>query len=180
MTYAIAGTLEYTGLTCSNCKDHLEPLAKFCGSCGFIVAPDSFNINEFPEYQSSLLDESPRPEAMPSFAMPVLEKQRSGEYNAEVSKIIVMLARERVFLYVQILAFLVVNIFGCWVGWKCYADFIGDEMSKMMMASTPFMFINSLALLIIVPIKGTRSEIARLKERLSHARFKIEFGHLNM
>ena len=184
MTYATVNTPVQYGTSCSNCSDHLEPLAKFCGSCGFIVAPNSFNINEFPEQHARLisLEESMAraPQSVPSFALPKQANPKAAELNSEASKVMVLLARERIFLYIHILTFLAINLFGCWVAWKCYVDFIGDEMSKMMIASTPFLFINSLALLCIVPIKGTRTEIARLKERLSYTKFNIEFGHLHM
>lgn len=185
MTYALA-TFELAGQKCSNCNDLIETEAKFCGSCGYIVAPNSFNILEFPEqharYVSMQQEESQSPAAIPSFALPKVSQDanRNTKYQEEMNKVLFQLARERVFLYIHLLSFLVINLFGCWVAWKCYADFIGDEMSKMMMASTPFLFINSLALIMIVPIKGTRGEIARLKERLSHLRFNIEFGHLKL
>ncbi len=181
MTYATASTVEY-GQSCSNCGDHLESLAKFCGGCGFIVAPNSFNINEYPEHAARIGEGEERikvPDSMPTFARVKQETQNAGEINSEVSKTMVLLARERIFLYAHLLTFLAINLFGCWIALKCYYDFIGDEMSKIMIASTPFLFINSLALLVIIPIKGTRSEIARLKERLSHAKFKLDYGHLN-
>lgn len=194
MTYAVASTLELAGLKCSNCNDSIESQAKFCGSCGYIVAPNSFNILEFPEHHRRLLstevqtaevqinNTAQMPQSMPSFALPKIsqDNSRNQQLQEELNKILVMLARERVFLYIHLLTFLAINLFGCWVAWKCYFDFIGDEMSKMMIASTPFLFINSLALMMLIPIKGTRSEIAQLKERLSHARFNLEFGHLNL
>ncbi|MBX9689944.1 MAG: zinc ribbon domain-containing protein [Candidatus Obscuribacterales bacterium] len=187
MTYASA-TVNFAALKpCSNCNEHIEAEAKFCGGCGFIVAPNSFNIHKFPEQASRLQNYEEAlaevPQSMPGFARPNIvaaESPKANEYNAEASKLMVLLARERIFLYSHLLTFLAINLFGCWVAWKCYYDFIGDEMSKMMIASTPFLFINSLALLMIVPIKGTRGEIARLKERLSYVRFNIEFGHLKL
>lgn len=122
------------------------------------------------------------PTNLPGFAVPKAgrNEQRNAELSGELSKIMILLARERIFLYSQIIIFILINLFGCWVALKCYNDFIGDEMSKMMIASTPFLFINSLALIMIVPIKGTRAEIARLKERLSYVHFNLEFGHLNL
>lgn len=181
MPYAPSPAVSMTN--CTNCKDLLEHDAKFCGNCGFIVAPTSFNINRYPEH-AGLIDQSnfTVPDRVPNFARmgaPV-ENPRNKELNSEASKIMVLLARERVFLYMHWIGFIAINIFGCWIAWKCYADFIGDEMSKTMIASTPFLFINSVALLFLVPIKGTRGEIARLKERLSCVRFNIEFGHLDI
>ena len=46
------------------------------------------------------------------------------------------------------------------------------------MAGTPLMFINIPVLMSLVPINGTRKEIAKLKEKLSYVRFQIEFNHL--
>lgn len=176
MTYAVA-TMVNAGPTCSNCKEQLESRAKFCGGCGFIVAPDSFSIQD---YQSSRMDH--KPVALPSFAVPkkAVSRNRLNELNEEIEKITLSLTRERLLLCLQLVCFLAVNLFGFWVAWKCYFDFLGDEMSRMMMASTPFLFINSVALVILAPIKGTRAEIARLKERLSYVRFNLEFGHLDM
>ena len=187
MSYATVSTVEYGQYkSCSQCSCHLEPQAKFCGSCGYIVAPNSFNINEYPEQQARLISleqaETKVPKAVPAFAVAQVAKQsaKTAELNQEAARLHFLLARERVFLYMHLLTFLAINLFGCWVAWKCYYDFIGDDMSKMMIASTPFLFINSLALLVIVPIKGTRTEIARLKERISCVRFNVEFGHLNL
>lgn len=189
MSYAAVKSIEYSGhaghyagQSCSNCNDHVEVMAKFCGSCGFIVAPNSFNIDQFPEHarlKSEALEQD-APQKLPDFAMPKVtqENQRSHELSAEQQKVMFLLSRERFFLYAHILTFLAINLFGFWVAWKCYADFIGDEMSKAMIASTPFLFINSIGLLCIVPIKGTRAEIARLKEKLSYVKFNMEFGHL--
>lgn len=180
MTYAAAKSVVEYGQSCSNCGDHLESMAKFCGGCGFIVAPNSFNINEYPEHAARIVEEPIKvPDVMPSFARVKGESRNATELNSEVSKTMVLLARERIFLYAHLLTFLAINLFGCWIALKCYYDFIGDEMSKIMIASTPFLFINTLALLVIIPIKGTRGEIARLKERLSHAKFNLEYGHLN-
>lgn len=171
---------------CTNCTSSLEHDAKFCGGCGFIVAPSTFSIHQYPEQHARLisLEEADHrvPQALPAFArtgMPV-ENARNTELSNEANKIMLLLARERIFLYLHWLCFIGVNLFGCWVAMKCYGDFIGDEMSKMMIATTPFLFINSVALLFLVPIKGTRSEIASLKERLSCIRFNLEFGHLNI
>lgn len=187
MSYATVNTVQFGQYkSCHNCNDHLEPQSKFCGSCGFIVAPNSFNINEYPEQQARLVDleqaVNKLPTAVPAFAVAQVAKEsaKTAELNQEAARLHFLLARERVFLYAHLLTFLAINLFGCWVAWKCYCDFIGDEMSKMMIASTPFLFINSMALLMIVPIKGTRSEIARLKERISCVRFNIEFGHLKI
>jgi hypothetical protein len=205
MTYATAGTVHshhghhhqvnapqvHNGQSCSNCNDHLEPLAKFCGSCGFIVAPSSFNINQYAhayqvdcegaaEAEETIAAPQTAPvKAAPAFARIPSSNPRAGELNEESQKLMIQLARERIFLYFLIGSFLCINLFGCWVAWTCYTGFIGDEMSKTMMAMTPFLFINLLGLIVLSPIKGTRAEIGRLKERMNHNRFKIQFGHLH-
>jgi len=96
----------------------------------------------------------------------------------ECGKLMILLMRERLFLYTHWILFIFFNVLGSWLSWKCYGEFIGDEVSKITIALTPFLFINSIALMFIVPIRGTRREISRLKERLSYVRFKIDFGHL--
>lgn len=185
MAYQSRTPVKSSEAECSNCSDCLEPEAKFCGSCGFIVAPPTFNIDQFPEHKDMLIaavEQKSAPQSLPDFAVSGLpvENAKSKQLIDEAHKLMVLLARERLFLYMHWIVFLVVNVFGFWVAYKCYFDFIGDEMTKMMVASTPFLFINSLALMSLVPIKGTRAEIARLKERLSYVRFSIEFGHLNV
>ncbi|MBX9723633.1 MAG: hypothetical protein K2X81_19670 [Candidatus Obscuribacterales bacterium] len=149
------------------------------------MAPNSFNILEFPEQHARLVsleqEQGAQPQSLPSFAVPKLTAApRTTELNVEASKVMALLARERIFLYVHILTFLAINLFGCWVAWTCYTGFIADEVSKTMIAMTPFLFVNSLALLCIPNIKGTRAEISRLKERLNYTRFNIEYGHLGM
>lgn len=172
MTYA--ATLQVTVQRCGNCLEYVEPRAKFCGECGHLVGQ--------PGIGPTVLEDGASPARVPSFAtsgIPV-ESARTRELIEEANKLSFLLARERVFLYLHWLVFFLINLFGFWMAWKCYAEFIGDEMSKMMMASTPFLFVNSLALLCIVPIKGTRAQIAHLKERIQYLRFNIEFGHLNL
>ncbi len=157
---------------CSNCQADVENAAKFCGNCGFVTptAPPRF-------------EESPAtaPPAMPPFATAGIpaENAKTNEWITEANKLTLALARERLFLIMHWAVFIGVNIFGFWVASKCYMDFVGDEMSKMMVASTPFLFINSLGLLSLAPIRGTKSQIALLKERISYLRFNIEFGHVS-
>ena len=118
--------------------------------------------------------------AVPSFAHfhaanpPAVNK----ELQAEAAKLIVLLARERLFLVFHIGLYLSLNLIALMLANKCYTEFIGDEVSKFIMAMTPFIAINVCALVCIVAIRGTRKEIARLKERISYVRFKLEFGHL--
>lgn len=187
-------------LFCPNCRAPLESEAKFCGECGAVCrVPQNVAANfAVPEnalegkYLAGTLQtaavpmetvEQAPPDAspafMPAFIRPAQMDVREVEsIQAELAKLYVLLARERLFLYMHWLIFLGTNLLGFWMSLKCYTDFIGDEMSKLMIASTPFLFINSVALCCLVPIKGTRAEIVHLKERIEHLRFKLEFGHL--
>lgn len=179
MTYAAAANI--TAYKCSNCSEALEPEAKFCGHCGFIVASGNFNV-DYLDFVRAKGEAASAPARAPSFAtsgIPV-ESETTRRMISEANKLMILLARERIFLFLHWAVFIGINLFGCWMAWKCYADFLGDEMTKIMMASTPFLYINSMALLCLVPIKGTRNQIALLKERIQYLRFNIEFGHLQL
>lgn len=146
---------------CLHCGFNTEPNSRFCGGCGSLT-PASGAV------------------APPVFArvQQNVSPQVSQELKEEAAKLLMQLARERILLLIHWSLFIGLNVIGCWLAIKCYNEFIGDEMSKIMIASTPFLFINSIALLCIVLIKGTRLEISKLKERISYVKFKIEFGHL--
>lgn len=117
---------------------------------------------------------------VPDFVMVAKHRVKgpSEELRAEANKLMVLLARERIFLYMHWLIFLGLNLWGFWLALKCYNEYLGDEMTKLMMGSTPLLYINSCALMCIVPILGTRKEIARLKEKLHYVKFQIEYSHL--
>lgn len=154
-------TLNYASTQCLNCGFALAPSARFCGGCGNLTPAQG-------------------PAPAPEFAkvQPHLPPAVNKELQAEASKLLMQLARERILLLFHWAMFIGLNLLGVYFAGKCYIEFLGDELSKIMIASTPFLFINSMALLMIIVIKGTRHEIARLKERISYVKFKIEFGHL--
>lgn len=160
-------------MICVACSHTCELGAKFCSECGTVI--DHRMVVHYEaktELQPAL--------AVPNFA-PVAQRHKKGpseELRAEAGKLMVLLARERIFLYMHWLIFLGINLWGFWLALKCYNEFIGDEMTKLMMGSTPLLYINSCALMCIVPILGTRKEIARLKEKLNYVRFQIEYSHL--
>lgn len=116
------------------------------------------------------------PQKAPSFVKPKTDVPK--ELKEELAKLIVLLARERMFLYMHCGIFLCANLFGFYVAMRCYNGFIGDEMSKLMMAMTPLLFINAVALAGLSPIKGTKREIARLKEKLTYVKFQIEYRNV--
>jgi hypothetical protein len=117
---------------------------------------------------------------VPSFARVSAKKTKpvKPELITERNKIRLLLARERLFLYMHIFIFIAVQVIGFQFAHRCYNDYIADEMTRIMMASTPLMYINLTGLVAIVPIRGTRKEIAKLKERLTYVLFQIEFNHL--
>jgi ribosomal protein L32 len=148
---------------CLNCGNEINASHRFCGECGVAKVLPSQQINKIPEFARAKLVNSNR----------VYQ-----ELQEEAGKIVVLIARERLFLYMHWLIFIGLNLFGFWIAIKCYSDYVGDEMTKIMIASTPFLYVNLMTLLCLVPIKGTRLEISRLKERLTYVKFKMEFGHL--
>ena len=92
-----------------------------------------------------------------------------------MGQLIVLLARERLFLYMHCFIFLSMNLTGFYFALTAYHGFIGDELTRFVVALIPMTVINLLALACLIPIKGTKREIARLKERISHVRFQIDY-----
>ncbi len=161
-------------LICSACSHDCEQGAKYCSNCGSLI--DSRLISSYVQEQVT----EQLPLSVPNFA-PVSQrhgKAPSEELRAEAGKLMVLLARERIFLYMHWLIFLGINLIGFWIAHKCYTEYLGDDLTRIMMSSTPILYINSTALICIVPIRGTRKEIARLKEKLNYVKFQIEYEHL--
>ena len=148
---------------CASCGYELEESARFCGFCGALTPAHGAPTAPPPQFAN-----------VPVMQPPAM----SHELQEEAARLMVHLARERFFLICQWCAFIGLNFLGCYLAVRCYFEFIGDEMSKMMVAITPFLYINTMALLFIVCIRGTRKAIARLKEQISYVKFKIDFGHL--
>lgn len=153
-----------SSVQCATCGYELEASARFCGFCGALTPlhnmPPSFTTPQFAN--------------VPVMQPPAM----SSELQDEAARLLMHLARERVLLLCHWSLFIGLNFLGCYLAMRCYSEFIGDEMTKIMVASTPFLYINSVALLFIVCIRGTRKAIARLKEQISYVKFKIDFGHL--
>ncbi len=115
-------------------------------------------------------------ESTPSFAAPKRKRRPvPPEIREEMNGIITHLIRERFFLIMHYTIFLITNLIGFGMAIKCYAEFIGDDVSKTMVAITPLLFINLVALLCLAPIKGTKGEIARLKDRMTNLKLRLEF-----
>jgi len=115
----------------------------------------------------------------PSFATvsPMIQRV-TPEMREEMGKMMVLLARERIFLVLHCLNFLLINGVGFWLAMKAYSEYNADEITKSVIALTPLMFINSFALVCLSPIKGTKLEIGRLKERIKYLRIQIEYGSI--
>lgn len=184
---------------CLHCSTSIDPGSKFCGNCGAAAVLQTRHgqqnhLNTSRAVQSSNAvntravqfarehsgsGPSSAPKATPSFA----RNQRQNrvipqEMRDEMSVLMATLVRERFFLIMHYLVFVVTNLIGLAITFKCYVEFDGDELSKMMMASTPLMFINLVALCSLVPIKGTKREIARVKERMTYLKLAMEFDHI--
>ena len=172
MVYGSA-TPTITAVLCAVCESAVESGAKYCGNCGAVANQPDVQTNN----RSAV--ELPKP-AVPNF-VPVAPRPvpaAVAHLNEEESKLTVLLVRERLFLYMHWLIFLSANIFGLWLTLKCYHEYMADEMTRIMMACTPLMYINLLALVCLVPIKGTRRSIAGLKEKLNYVKFQREYNHL--
>jgi len=158
---------------CRSCGNELEFAAKFCGNCGCVAAEGSEPTADIQ------LVEAPLP-SLPNFAQvsPKSAGQINSEFQAEADRIMILLARERFFLFIHWFCFIGLNLLGVWLAIKCYVEFIGDDVSKLMMACTPLLFINSLALMCIIPLRGTKKQVAHLEEQLSYIKFQVEFKQL--
>ena len=118
-------------------------------------------------------------QATPSFAKNKRQNRViPPEMRAEMASLMAAELRERIFLFMHYAVFLVTNLIGLAITFKCYVEFAGDELTKMMIASTPLMFINLVALCGLVPIKGTKKEIARIKERMTYLKLAMEFDNI--
>ncbi|MBS1992924.1 MAG: hypothetical protein JSS86_13620 [Cyanobacteria bacterium SZAS LIN-2] len=115
----------------------------------------------------------------PSFAVPKRKnKPIPPEIREEMASINATMLRERFFLIFHYSVFLVTNLIGFAMAIKCYAEYIGDDVTRTMIATTPLLFINLVALCCLVPIKGTKGEIARLKDRMTNLKLRLEFDSI--
>ncbi len=119
-----------------------------------------------------------RNKSVPQFAHLSGGKKRrrvNPELTAELGGLLALLLRERIFLVIHCIIFVVVNLFGFSLSIECYTGYIGDEATKIVMAMTPLLFINTVGLACMSPIKGTKKEIARIKEKIQYLRFRIDY-----
>ncbi len=172
---------------CVNCRCEMEAGARFCGDCGadtsVATAPRSTATR--PVAATRLTAESnpaPNPNASKDKSVPQFAHVSGGkkkrrvnpELTAELGGLLALLLRERIFLVIHCIIFLVVNLFGFSLSIECYTGYIGDEATKIVMAMTPLLFINTVGLACMSPIKGTKKEIARIKEKIQYLRFRMD------
>ncbi len=181
--------------SCVHCASPVPVFARFCGECGapghhtHVQAPATGGF-QFARAQSQAFkvnDPQTGPVTgpitggarAPGFAA-VSNKIRQirPEIREELGKMIVLLARERLFLYMHCLIFLAINFFGFWLSIKAHNEYNADELTKTVIALTPLMFINCMGLVCLAPIKGTKQEISRLKERISYLKAQIEYQNV--
>ena len=105
-------------------------------------------------------------------------QSHSPRIQKELDEHMLMLFREKIFLSFLFGLFVCINLFGFWCSMQCYMGFIGDELTKLIMASTPFLFINTLAIASLIPIKGTKREIARLEQMITSLKLQLDHSHV--
>lgn len=196
---------------CTNCAIEVQPEAKFCGECGFMVKANHNHAQSSPRIPSQVsYDDLAKLEAFRmaqlkgaesqwrptptgnaaapdpggpvaagaalSFASVEKKPKISPSLLREAHSLQVGMARERMFLLMHCTIYVAANIFGLWLASKCYHEYNGDEITKMLMSLTPLTFINAVSLSCFAPINGTRREIARIKERMAHVKAQMEIG----
>lgn len=102
--------------------------------------------------------------------------ETSPKLIAEMQSLNASIIREHLFLAMHCTIFLVCNIIGLYISLSCYYGCHGDEVTKLVMAFTPLTFINFVALSCLSPIKGTRREITRLREKKQYVQFQMEYS----
>jgi hypothetical protein len=153
---------------CLVCNEELLPQSKFCGDCGTPTKQDTATNAADPVSEHTV----------PDFAQvnPKMSRAIPPELKKEHRKLTTLLARERFFLLTHYLIFLATNLFGFWMAMKAYNGlFYADQISRTVMALFPMFFINTVALGCLAPIKGTKNEISRLKEKLTYLHYRIEY-----
>lgn len=195
------------GQICTKCNSLVEHFARFCGECGSpghlqpLSSPQNMIASKTTETDSrhlkknetsanpvrlvtpnhtSFNEQQESARAVPKFAHLAggTNQTIDPKMKEELGSLFVLLARERLFLYMHCAIFLVANLIGFAVSIKAYTELNADELTRTVIALAPLFLINLVAALSLVPIKGTKREIARLKEQIAHLRFQIEYKNI--
>jgi len=161
---------------CGQCNEPIESQAKFCGQCGHVMvrAQRAHGPYEEPKTSRSINHTAPQ---VPQFARAQFA-DLTPKVRAEINSIMSALLRERFLLILNTIVLLGVNLFGFCLSLKAYTEFNGDEMAKLIIAFTPFLFVNGIGFVAMIPIRGTKREIYRLQQRLQFLRAQMEYNHL--
>jgi len=154
------------------------------------AVPDTMSYAKLAELERQKLDQDTESETETAQVVTLKTKTKSPSFATQPKVVVppelidelkalnTALLREQLFLIFHWCVFLTANLIGFVFSMKCYYQFHGDEMSKIMMALTPLTFINLVALASLSPIRGTRAEIARVKERIKFVKIKIEYRNI--
>ncbi len=156
---------------CATCSSSIDAGARFCGECGA-------SMRRAPDSPQSPCSNAPGGGQAPVFARPRTRNTVDPAVSKELGSLLVLLMRERIFLIMHWSIFVTLSLIGFGLAMKCYTEFHGDDMSKLMMAITPMLFINLSALVCLTPIKGTKREIERIQEKIAYLKFSVRFKHL--
>ncbi len=173
--------LDKAAVHCFTCNEELLPTAKFCGECGLSTNGKQNNVSINPNLGSNYLNEQrAQVVSTPKFARvsPQMKRSIPPHLKQEYCKVSCLLARERAFLIMHYSVFLIASLFGLWCAFKAYNDLNADEMTRAVVAFIPLICINTVAFACLVPIKGTKREVSRMKERLTYLHYQIEYVNL--
>lgn len=201
------GSDRYSAGNCHHCNSRLEVHSKFCGGCGcstintnsnsfLSLKQPSIGLQQLCTYeQQSRVQDANRlnhaeakvshhlstnahsqVQNLPNFASG--KKKSNPELEAEIFNLSAQIFKEQIYLIFHWCLFLTVHAFGLFIALKCYSEFIGDDLSRLIMAMTPLIFINLVGLVAIVPIKKTKRQIGLLQQKMTYAKLKIEYENL--
>lgn len=179
--YSDKSGLGKSGIHCFTCNEELLPKARFCGECGQSTTPRKNDAFVNPNLGSNYLnDQRAQVVGTPKFARisPQMKRAIPPQLKQEYCKVSCLLARERAFLILHYSVFLIASLFGLWCAFKAYNDLNADEMTRAVVAFIPLICINTVAFACLVPIKGTKREVSRMKERLTYLHYQIEYLNL--
>ncbi len=159
-------------LRCGQCNEPMEAQAKFCGQCGKVMA-----VAQNTHGPAHVERVARCTNQVPGFARAQFA-DITPKVRAEINQIMNALFRERFILILNTIILLGVNLFGFFLSMKAYTEFIGDDVAKLVIAFTPFLFVNGVGFVAIIPIRGTKREIYKLQQRLVFLKAQMDYSHL--